>query len=179
MKKKNIILIIVIILVIIGVLFIICNKKDNNDGFEKTYISDKSFKVEKNYCMPTETAFNFEIKNGVLYLTNLTTSDRSILKDINNFKSIAYVKTGTSCNSYSLYLLTKDGNVYETTIPLSDIKDVKNINSIFKLVDLSIKVDDIGILSNMNRDDTTEALLLKDTNNNEYYYLFNKLNKLS
>ena len=134
----------------------------------KEYSTKTSYEVPKDFCIPTATAFVFEIKNGILTLTNKSTGESSAFENVTNFKYLEYVQLYTNCTSYAIYLLTDDGKIYESIIPLSDINDVNNLKNIFRLIELPIKVKEIGIIKNVDSPITADELLLKDENNIEY-----------
>ena len=147
----------------------------------REYSSLTNYKVSKEFCGPPVPTSNFvfEIKNGILSLTNEDTGDSATLDGITNFKSMAYVQLYTSCYSYSIYLLTDDGKLYESIIPLNEINSVDNLKNIFRLIDLPIKVNEIGIIKTKDVPATSEEVLLKDDNNIEYYGDGSKYFKIS
>ncbi len=156
------------------------NDNTNNASlYEKEYSTKTNYEVSKDFCLPTTAAFIFEIKDGVLTLTNKSTGESSTFKNVTNFKNLEYVQLYTSCTSYAIYLLTDDGKIYESTISLSDIKDVNSINNMFRLIELPIKVNEIGVIKTPDGPATAEMVLLKDENNIEYYGAGSDYSKVS
>ena len=149
-------------------------------AFTKIYSSATLYEFTTSYCISPETTFAFEIKDGILSLSNKNTGKVSYLDGINNFKNLVYVKLFTSFYSYKLYLLTDDGKVYQSIIsPEAYIFDTDNINKIFQLIELPVKIKEIGIIKTPNIPATSEELLLKDENGIEYYGEANKFYKIS
>ncbi len=142
----------------------------NIDTFTKVYSNNVTYEFKTAYCISPETTFIFEIKNGVLTLTNKNTGKVSSYYGINNFKSLIYVKLYTSFYSHKIYLLTEDGKLYRTTIsPAAYIYDTDNIQNIIQLVELPVKIKEIGIIETINVPATAEELLIKDESGIEYY----------
>ena len=150
-------------------------------SWAKEYSTATSYEVSKEFCGPPvpTAAFIFEIKDGVLSLTNKDTGQSSTLEGITNFKNITYVQLYTSCYSYSIYVSTEDGKLYESIIPLNEINDVSNLKNIFRLINLPIKVKEIGVIKTKDVPATAEEVLLKDDNGIEYYGAGSKYYKIS
>lgn len=150
-------------------------------SWTKEYSTLTTYKVSKEFCGPPvpTSAFIFDIKNGVLTLTNENTGESATLDGVTNFKSLVYVQLYTSCYSYSIYLLTNDGKLYSSIIPLNEINNVSNLKNIFRLIDLPIKVSEIGAIKTKDVPATAEEVLLKDSDNIEYYGAGNKYYKIS
>ena len=92
----------------------IADSTNDVTSWTKEYSTATSYKVSKEFCGPPvpTSAFIFEIKNGILSLTNESTDESATLDGITNFKNMTYVQLFTSCYNYSIYLLTDDGKYY-------------------------------------------------------------------
>ena len=64
-------------------------------------------------------------------------------------------------------------------IPLNEINNVSNLKNIFRLINLPIKVKEIGVIETRDVTATREEVLLKDDNNVEYYGAGSKYYKIS